>query len=309
MGLSRSLLLWGSQSKWLERQFRKRKFARTAISRFMPGERAEDAFREAKKLGQAGIATVITKLGENVTSMDECRAVADHYLDALDTAKESGQDIQISVKPTQLGLDLDPKGTEKHLANLAEKAAGLGNVVWIDMEASNYVDATLDLYRAVRSKHANVGLCLQAYLHRTPEDLEGLLKIGGLIRLVKGAYQEPANVAISSKKQVDEQFLELSRTLAADGATRDGARHGIATHDLSILASLESDAKKNRWGKSYEVQMLYGIRKMEQERLAKEDIPIRVLISYGESWYPWYMRRLAERPANIGFVFRSMFMR
>ncbi len=310
MGIARDVLLWGSQNRWLENQFRQRWFAKKAVSRFMPGEAIESALAASEALKAENITTLVTYLGENVSAMDEAKAATKHYIDVLNKIQPLPIDTQVSVKLTQLGLDLDVAATARNLETITEHASNVGNTVWVDMEASNYVDATIEAFRTVRTKYENVGLCLQSYLHRTPKDLEDLLSIGAAIRLVKGAYQEPASVALPHKKDVDAAFLSLGTRLAENPPTGSGIKHGIATHDINIIDKMNRMGSEGRWGlDAYEVLMLYGIRKVNQVRLAATGVPMRVLISYGEAWFAWYMRRLAERPANIGFVLRSMFYR
>jgi proline dehydrogenase len=309
LGIARSVLLWSSQNRWIENQFRRRRFAQKAVSRFMPGEEVDSALVEAKKLGERNISAVVTQLGENLASIGEAEQVAAHYVSVLDKVNGLGLNCHVSVKLTQLGLDIDPKQTAAHLEALVLHASRGNNVIWVDMEASNYVDATLDLYSQLRERHENIGVCLQAYLHRTPQDVEKLLAMGSAIRLVKGAYQEPPDVAMPRKRDVDDAFLRLSTTLAEHAAQGAAIRPGIATHDLAIIAELRRIAAERQWDNAFEIQMLYGIRRAEQLRLAEAGVPTRVLISYGASWFAWYMRRLAERPANIGFVLRTMFSR
>ncbi len=310
MGIARDVLLWSSQNRWIENQFRRRWFAKKAISRFMPGETIESALAESEALKAENITTLVTNLGENVSSMDEAKAATQHYIDVLDKIKSLPIDTQVSVKLTQLGLDLEVAEAARNLETITEHASNAGNTVWVDMEASNYVDATIETFRTVRAKHENVGLCLQAYLHRTLKDLEDLLSIGAAIRLVKGAYQEPASIAIPRKKDVDSAFLSLGTRLAENPPTGSGIKHGIATHDIDIIDKMNRMGSEGRWGPdAYEVLMLYGIRRAHQVHLAAAGVPMRILISYGEAWFPWYMRRLAERPANVGFVLRSLFYR
>ena len=307
MGIARSVLLWSSRNRWIERQFRRRRFAKKAVSRFMPGEEAHAALAEAKGLATDGITAIVTYLGENVSSSDGARRATQQYVDVLDEVNALTLDTQVSVKLTQLGLDVDVGETAHNLETIAAHAASAGNIVWVDMEASNYVEATIDVFRTARVKYDNVGLCLQAYLHRTPEDLEELQAIGAAIRLVKGAYQEPASVAISKKGDVDRAFLDLSVKIVETPPGGSGIRHGIATHDMTIINELGRLGTERSWNReAYEVLMLFGIRKPDQLRLAQIGVPMRVLISYGEAWFAWYVRRLAERPANVGFVLRSM---
>lgn len=307
MGVMRSMLLWGSRSKWLDQQFRKRRFAKRAVQRFMPGEDTEDALIAAEACKAKGMATIITKLGENLTDIREADEVTRHYLDVLDGIAQRKLNTQISIKLTQLGLDLDREAALKSLERLARRAGELGNFVWIDMEDSSYVDVTLDLFRRARATHANLGLCLQSYLYRTPADLEALLPLQPAIRLVKGAYNEPASVAYPKKADVDAAYLSLAMRLLKDDTRRGAPPLGFGTHDNRVIGLIRQHAEAiGRSKDAFEVQMLYGIRREEQERLTRAGASVRVLISYGPAWFPWYMRRLAERPANVWFVVRTM---
>lgn len=310
MGIPRTMLLWASQNRWIENQFRRRRFAKKAVSRFMPGEDVDSALAESRKLAEHNITTVLTHLGENVSSIEDAHKAVNQCVDLLDKTHALPIDSHISVKLTQLGLDIDQSDTARNLERIVDHASSVSNIVWVDMEASSYVDATIDVFRTVRAKYENVGLCLQAYLHRTAKDQDALLAEGAAIRLVKGAYQEPADIAMPSKKDVDAAFLQLSIQLAEHAPTGAGIKHGVATHDMTIINELSRIGKERRWSQdAYEVLMLYGIRKPDQLRLTGAGVPMRVLISYGEAWFAWYMRRLAERPANVGFVLRSMVSR
>ena len=308
MGLMRSLLLAGSESRWLRAQATRRVFVRRAVSRFMPGETLEDALGTAPAMERDGIGLVLTRLGESVTDLGEADAVAAHYLDALERIRAGGINAEISVKPTQLGLDIDPQRCLAHVRALAARAAALRNFVWIDMEQSRYVDATLDLTRRVRAEHANVGVCVQAYLFRTAQDVERLLPTGAGVRLVKGAYREPAEIAFPRKSDVDGRYLTLARRLLADDARRAGVRAVFGTHDTRLLRAIADETSAlGRPPRDAEFHLLYGIQRGEQQRLARAGHRVRVLVSYGSYWFPWYMRRLAERPANVLFVARSLF--
>ena len=301
----RSALLWGSENRWLESQFRKRRFAKRAVSRFMPGEHPEDALREARALAEGDVHAVVTLLGENVDTEAEVASVVDHYQNVLDQIERSGLNCHISVKLTHMGLDLSPDLAAENLSQLADRAAGFGHTFWVDMEYSRYVDATLSAFERARAQSANLALCLQAYLYRTPDDLERVLDTGAAIRLVKGAYAEPPEIAFSKKADVDEAYRTLALRMLERPAT-SGQPHGLATHDLALIERILSEASRAGVGGRAEVQMLYGIQRRAQLQFAKRGVPTRVLISYGSSWFPWYMRRLAERPANVGFVLRSM---
>ncbi len=306
MALLRETLLRLSQSRWLERQVRRRKSARKTVARFLPGEDVSAALAAARTLARQEIRSVLTLLGENVTDPREAEAVTEHYLEVLARARDPALDAQISVKPTQLGLDLRLERARAHVTALVERARELENFVWIDMEGSRYLEPTLELFRQVRAKSENVGVCLQAYLHRTPRDLEELLSRSAAIRLVKGAYREPPTIAYPKRRDVDAAFLELAGKLL-EAARREGTRPAFGTHDLEIVREIGTRADAAGLPRdAYEIQMLYGIQREAQTRLAAEGHRVRVLISYGTAWYPWFMRRLAERPANLWFVVRNL---
>jgi proline dehydrogenase len=274
----------------------------------MPGEQIEDALRAAQELKPQGIATILTKLGENLTKVEEFEQVTLHYLDVLDRIAAAGLDAHISVKPTQLGLDLAPALCEGNLNRLIERAERYNNFVWIDMESSPYVEPTIALFRRARAKTTRIGIALQAYLYRTEKDVESLVPLGAAVRIVKGAYLEPPEVAFPKKSDVDENFYKLCTRLMAEDARKPGAVVHIATHDVPLADRLAAYIAQHSVPTSaYEFAMLYGIQRGQQARLAREGKRPRVLISYGEYWFPWYMRRLAERPANMWFVVRTMF--
>ncbi len=308
MTVMRKVLLAGSTNAWLRDHATKYGFVRKSVSRFMPGEQVEDALRAAAALKPDGITTILTRLGENVTTAEEAEEVTRHYLDVLDKIAASGLDAQVSVKPTQLGLDLDRGLCERNLDRLIERTEQRGNFLWIDMESSPYVDPTLNLFRRTRATSSRIGIALQAYLYRTVQDVESLIPPGSAIRIVKGAYLEPPEVAYPKKSDVDENFYKLCvRRLAADAQQTRCLLH-IATHDMALVKRLDAFIAQQKVPASmYEFAMLYGIQRGEQLRLARAGKQLRVLISYGEYWFPWYMRRLAERPANVGFVIKSMF--
>jgi proline dehydrogenase len=305
--MMRSLLLSASQSTWLRRRVPRYRFARRAVARFMPGETLDDALAAAQALEGKGLGTVFTQLGENITEAAAAAAVTEHYLGVLDRIRALALRTEVSVKLTQLGLDLGPDICHANLRKIIEHA-GAESLVWIDMEASPYVEATLELFRRARHAFPNVGVCLQAYLYRTAGDLASLLPLGPAIRLVKGAYREPPDVAYPRKKDVDENFFALCGTLLGEEARQARVRAAIATHDLRLIRRVQDLARSQGLGKdSLEFQMLYGIQRAEQLRLANEGWRSKVLIAYGSYWFPWYMRRLAERPANLLFVARNLF--
>ena len=306
MGFARTILLKASRSQWLARQLRERRFFQRAVKRFMPGETLDAALEAAGQFSKMGLGAVLTELGEQVTNRAEAAAVRDHYLGVLEKIQRRKLPAHISVKLTHLGLDGSQEGCVQDVLKLAARAEQARSFLWIDMEESRYVDATLDVYRRAKAEWPNVGVCLQAYLHRTPKDLESLLSISPAIRLVKGAYNEPADVALPKKSDVDQAYLQLAERLLAE-AGRQRAKPVFGTHDLGVIERIRKIAVDKRVDpSSYEFHMLYGIRAEEQRRLASMGAEVRVLISYGSAWFAWYMRRLAERPANVWFVLRNV---
>ena len=304
----RKALLALSTNAWMRERATKTAFVRRSVSRFMPGEHIGDALRAAAELKPHGITTILTRLGENLTRVEEAEQVTLHYFDVLARVAAAGLDAQISIKPTQLGLDLDPALCERNLDRIIERAEQHNNFVWIDMESSPYVDRTIELFRRTRAKTSRVGLALQAYLRRTERDVESLLPLGAAIRIVKGAYLEPPDIAFPKKADTDENYYKLCTRLLAPEARKPGAILHIATHDVRLADRLSAYIAQNSVPPSaYEFAMLYGIQRGQQARLARAGPRLRVLISYGEYWFPWYMRRLAERPANMWFVIRTMF--
>jgi proline dehydrogenase len=303
----RRLLLWMAGNPWLRRRVPRLWFAKRAVRRFMPGEDAEAALVAAKRYRAGSRPTLFTHLGENLSGIEEADAEAEHYLGFIDAIRARGLDGEISLKLTHLGFDLDIERTFSNLERLCLRAAEAGQTVWIDMEGSAYAEGTVDFYARLLGKHKNAGLCLQSYLRRTPEDLQRLLPLEPRIRLVKGAYAEPDEVAFQSRHDVDTAYLAL--TVEMLDAVKGGrpVRIGLGTHDLRLVEQAAAHAEALGLGRgAFEVQMLYGIREKEQQRLVGEGYRVRTLISYGEAWYPWYVRRLAERPANVLFVLRQL---
>jgi proline dehydrogenase len=307
MSLMRSLLLAASQNRWLRDHATHYRFVKSTVSRFMPGETLEEALAAAQTLRAKKIGVVFTHLGENIKDREEARQVTEHYLEVLDRIRQSGLPAEISVKLTQLGLDLSADLCFENLRAIIAHAQK-NSIVWVDMEASNYVEGTLDLYSRALRGYPNVGICLQSYLYRTKDDLTKLLPLRPSIRLVKGAYNEPPEVAYPRKQDVDENYFALAQEMLR--AKKEGRcpRAAFATHDLALIRRLsELDSREGFSKADFEVQMLYGIQRAEQERLANEGRTSIVLVAYGSYWYPWFMRRLAERPANLWFLLRNVF--
>ncbi len=261
----------------------------------------------ARRLEQKKIASVFTNLGENVKDRAEALQVTGHYLEVLRRIHESGLNTEISVKLTQLGLDLSADFCYENLDRIIAQEKKEA-IVWVDMEASPYVDATLDIYKRALAKYPNAGICLQAYLYRTQKDVEGLLPMRPSIRLVKGAYKEPPEIAYPNKHDVDENYFALATTMMAAQASGRCPRAAFGTHDANLIRRLAEHAAHHEYPKNrFEVQMLYGIQREEQERLARDGYRSGVLVAYGTYWYPWFVRRLAERPANLWFMARNLF--
>jgi proline dehydrogenase len=296
-----------ARNKWLRDHLPKLWFARRAGRRFMPGEDPASALDAAAKFKADDISSEFTRLGENITTVEEGDAVVEHYVGLMDDIAARDLDGEVSVKLTQLGYDLDVERTLAHTRRLADKAAEGGKTLWVDMEGSDYAEGTVAFYERLKTTHANTGLCLQSYLHRTAADVQRLLPLDPAIRLVKGAYAEPETIAYQKRQDVDSNFVALAVALL-EGA-RDGrkVRLGLGTHDVRLIEQIaEHTAAMGLPKTSFEVQMLYGIRMDQQRRLAAEGYLVRDLIAYGEAWYPWYMRRLAERPANVIFALRQV---
>jgi proline dehydrogenase len=302
MGVMRTILLRWAENRRLQGRAMRSRFVRRAVRRFMPGERLEDAIAAARYLRDQGIESILTYLGENVANRSQTHAVVEEYIEALRHASALNLPTVVSVKLTQLGLDFDREFCFENLCRIIDLAPA-EDIVWIDMESSSYVDATLEIYRRALALHRNVGVCLQSYLYRTAKDLENLLPLGPAIRLVKGAYKEPAEIAFRNKKDVDQNYYELAAILFGEQAQRTGVRAAIATHDGEMIRRIQILAHERALRKeAFAFQMLYGIRRWEQLRLAREGWRVGVLVSYGKDWFPWYMRRLAERPANLFFL-------
>ena len=308
MSVARTVLLKVSDNQWLRANGTKVPFIRRAVSKFMPGESFDDMLAAARVTATEGIQAVFTRLGENVKDLAEADGVAKHYLEGIDRIKAEKLACEPSIKLTQLGLDINRELAYGHLRDLAARAHAAGSYLWIDMEQSPYVDVTLELTRRLKQEFPGVGVCLQAYLFRTREDLEDITSRGIGVRLVKGAYNEPAAVAFPKKSDVDANYFALAQIMLGAGARAARARAVFGTHDLQLIESIRRHAQATGVKPAgYEFHMLFGIQKAAQLRLAGDGAHVRVLIAYGDYWFPWYMRRLAERPANVWFVVKSLF--
>ena len=302
MSLARSFVTWLSGRRAFTRAIARTGMRLGFARRFIAGESLEDALSAAAELNAKGLLVIMNQLGENIRDAADAEASYRAYseiLRQLSTRKINGS---ITIKPTQLALELDPALCQELTLRLVREAKALGNFVEIDMEHSSAVDATLALFERARSEHDNVGLAVQAYLFRTEADLRGLEQHGPKIRLVKGAYQEPSDIAFADKRHVDDNYRKLLRMLFQGPFTP-----AVATHDEAMLAEAKSLAREyGRRPEEWEVQMLLGVRRDLQESLAREGVRMRVYVTFGTEWVPYFMRRLAERPANLAFVIRSL---
>ncbi len=300
----RGVLLWCAQNRWLATHVPRWRFTRQAVRRFLPGERFDSALKAAVEFKSKGVGALFTLLGENITDLADADKVVEHYEEVL--AASMKVQAEISVKPTQLGLDIDEDATYANLQRLARATDKANSFMWIDMEGSAYTDRTIALYRRLRQEAPHVGVALQAYLYRTVSDIATLMPLKPAIRLVKGAYAEPQEIAFVNKRDVDANYLALCVYMLPD-VKRRNLRLVLATHDVELIARAWRFAQALEMSRSeIEVAMLYGIRTEEQVRLAREGFVVRDLIAYGDAWYAWYLRRLAERPANVWFVARQL---
>jgi len=298
----RPLLLFLSRLAWLRNRLERSAAARRLATRFVAGDTLEDALAVSRRLNAEKIALTLDHLGESVTSLAEAAAARDVYLRALEAIEQFGIQGNVSLKLTQFGLDLSADQCRANVDQLARRAAGFGNFVRVDMESSDYVDRTLDLVMDLHARHGAVGTVIQAYLYRSQTDVENLCARGIRVRLCKGAYLEPATVAFPRKADVDLNYVALMKILL-----ERGHYPAIATHDERMIAETKSFAAARKVPReNFEFQMLYGIRRDLQRQLVADGYRLRLYVPFGKAWYPYYMRRLAERPANVFFILRNM---
>ena len=303
----RELILEASRSQPFQEHVAHSRMLRRASQRFLPGEDLEDALRVAAGFWAARIPSVLTCLGEAVESAEAARAATHHYEHVLARVTAMELPADISVKLSHLGLAFGIEACLDNVLPIAIAANGAGRTLWLDMEDSSTTESTLRVFEALRVDHDGIGIALQANLKRTPEDLERLLSLNPLVRLVKGAYAEPADRAHTSRADVNAAFEQLAGELLSWSAA-GRARPVFATHDTDLLEEISSLAAALGAGPhGYEVHMLYGIREADLNRLAREGARVRVLVSYGPDWAAWYLRRLAERPANLALAATALF--
>jgi proline dehydrogenase len=302
--LTRSALIYLSRQERLKEFAAKFGLFKKLTTRFIAGESTDQAVAAIRDLNARGCTATFDHLNESVSSIVETEAEVSEYLDVLARVDETGIDSNVSIKLTQFGLEIDPDLAYRNARRIVEDATRRGNFVRVDMEGSNVTQATMDVFIRLRAEFGlnDVGIAVQSYLFRTMDDARNLLKIPARIRLCKGAYNEPPEVAYPDKKDVDDDYLRVMQLLLSSGIY-----HGIATHDPKMIDATIDFAQREGIGKeSFEFQMLYGIRRDLQEQLARDGYRMRVYVPYGKHWYPYFMRRLAERPANIWFVLKNL---
>lgn len=277
--------------------------ARRLAARFVAGDTLAGALEAGRRINREGISLTLDHLGENVTSLEEAEASRDVYLQTLEELSGHGIDGNVSLKLTQFGIDISEQACRANVEQVAARAQALGNFLRVDMESSEYTDRTLQLVTDLHAQYGAVGTVIQAYLYRSEKDVEMLCRRGIRVRLCKGAYLEPPEVAFQAKADVDRDFVHLMRILLAAGTYP-----AIATHDEKIINEARSFVRARKIARdSFEFQMLYGIRRDLQRRLVDEGYRLRLYVPFGKAWYPYFMRRLAERPANVVFLARNFF--
>lgn len=298
-------LLWATDKPKIHGFVTDSRFTKGVVARFIAGDRLEDAVEAIRNLNTHGIGGILDLLGEGVADATGARAAADEYLESIKRIEETGIDTTVSVKLTQLGLAFDKGACIDHLRRLAAEAQAIKTTVEIDMEQSEYVYDTIDVYRLLHADFPDLRVAMQAYLRRTPIDLETMARISPKVRLVKGAYAEPEAIALQKKTEIDQQYRFLTEWLFERGT--DPA---IASHDHRLIGHAQQIARNLGLGKdSFEIQMLYGIRRDLQEQLASDGYRVRTYVPFGSAWYPYLMRRMAERPANLRFFLRAVMSR
>lgn len=304
----RRLFLALSESERLRDWLVRTRVSRQAARRFVAGEELSQALEVTRALAGQGIKTTLDHLGENTHTAQEAQAAAGEYLKILEAIQQNGLEANVSLKLSQMGLEVDEELCYQNLARIAAKAQESGSFVRIDMEGSDTTERTLRLYERLRAAgYEQVGVVIQAYLRRSEQDIRRLIACGGAVRLCKGAYAEPPEVAFASKREVNQSYRRLLALLFSEEAEAKGVQVAIATHDAALIGwARQLLTERAIPAEQYEFQMLYGIRRDLQRQLAQAGYPVRVYVSYGQEWYPYFMRRLAERPANLFFLLRQL---
>jgi len=304
----RALFLWMSHNPFLRRLITRFVFARRAARRFVAGETIDDAIGAIRALNAGGILATVDHLGENVATEADARRATEDYLAVLDRIGAESVRSHASLKLTQLGLDIGVDFCRENVACIVRRAKEIGTFIRLDMESSEYTSRTLDVYRSLLREHDNVGIAIQAYLYRSKDDVAALCQEGAKVRLCKGAYKEPPDKAFPHKRDVDASYVTLIHMLLGDDARARGAHLAVATHDPKMIDAAKAYVAEHGVPRDrFEFQMLYGIRRDLQQQLARDGFTMRVYVPYGAEWYPYVMRRLGERPANVWFVLRNVF--
>jgi len=305
----RAFFIYLSKLHWMRSLILKLGFTRKASRRFVAGETAQAAIEVVRRLNRQNILATLDHLGEDVHTEADARNARDDYVHLLDLIHQRGVPSHVSLKLSQFGLDVSGDVCRELVASVIEKAAQVGTFVRIDMEDSSHTERTLAVYRDMRQKYSNVGIVIQAYLYRTEGDIRGLVNDSiATVRLCKGAYKEPASIAFPRKADVDANMVRLMQFMLGDEAQAHGTHLAMATHDVKMIEATKKFVAEHNISKdAFEFQMLYGIRRDLQQRLAAEGYKMRVYVPYGNEWYPYFMRRLAERPANIWFILSNFF--
>jgi len=304
----RSAFLFLSESNFLRNATSKYELVRKASKRFVAGEKMEEAIDSVRELNKRGIEATLDYLGENVEEPEVAVAAREEYIRLLETIRKERINSYVSIKLTQMGLSIDEELALENAAQVVKKAAETGSFVRIDMEDSRFTDATLRIFRTLKKDfNGAVGIVIQAYLYRSIKDIVELAEEGANVRICKGAYKEPKEIAYPKKREVNRNFLRLVKIMLSREAREKGAYLAIATHDEKIIKKTSEFIEKNRIGKNFfEFQMLYGIRRDLQGKLKEMGYRMRVYVPYGTHWYPYFMRRLAERPANVFFLLKNI---
>jgi proline dehydrogenase len=303
MSMMRRSILAVADNRFVSRFFQNSSLARSLVDRFVAGESLETAIGEVKALQAQGITSTLDLLGENVASVEAAQGAVDVYATMLRTMRDQGLEPNASVKLTMLGLDFGEDVARENLEAILEVAREVEGFVRIDMEGSDYTEITMRIFEQLFASYpANVGIVIQTYLRRAEADVRRMIELGARVRLVKGAYAEPESVAFQEKLQIDENYARLARLLL-----RDGNYPAIATHDMNLVRSTIEFAQRHGIpGTRFEFQMLYGVRRDQQQKLVNDGWGMRVYVAFGSQWYPYFTRRIAERPANALFVLRQL---
>lgn len=302
MPMLKKTLLYMSESPRLQSVATKWEFSRRTARRFVAGENVNEAIAAIKTLNDRGFTATVDHLGENVHNEGAATLAADEYLRSLDAIQKSGVNSNVSLKLTQFGLALSEDFTRNNVERVIKRAAELNNFVRIDMEGSPVTSVTLKIFFDLRSRYENMGIVIQAYLFRSEKDIQEILQSNSRIRLCKGAYKEPPEISFAKKADTDKNFVKLMQILL-----KSGIYHAIATHDPAMIQATKDFASKESITRDkFEFQMLFGIRRDLQDQLIREGYRVRIYVPYGNEWYSYLMRRMAERPANLLFVMRNL---